>query len=245
MDKRVKFWQDNFSIFARTKKHENDVNVYGLHSWERRKKVFSELASHLAEAAVLGPGKLAADIGCGSGMLSRILASAGTDVVACDLCFDMLLRAGREDEAGKLMLVNADCEHLPFPDSSFDFAAGNGLVTILSDPTPFFNELNRILKPGGIAMIEVLNSCWLGRLRYILSPGYDLPSDVRVLHYLPWSLTRLLEDALETRFVHTLPIVRLNPRLSFLEEPLQSLARKIPLLALPFASSFILLARKD
>jgi SAM-dependent methyltransferase len=245
MDRRTKFWQDNFTVFARTRSLESDVNVYMPHSWQRRQKVFSELATHLTEEGVLGPGKTAADIGCGSGMFSRILSATGTQVVASDLCMEMLRRARQEDECGSIMLVNADCANLPFPDASFDFVAGNGLVTILSDPEPFLKELGRVLKPGGVAMIETLNGCWLGRVKFALSSGRSLPDDIGVLHYLPGPLGRTLAKAIGADFAHTLPLVRVNPGLAFLEEPLQCLARKIPLLTLPFASSFILLARKN
>ena len=244
MDKRTKFWQDNFTVFARTKTRESDVNVYMPHSWERRRAVFSELVGQLAENGIIGPGKLAADIGCGSGMFSRMLADTGASTVSTDLCFDMLWRAGDEDKSASLMRVNANCESLPFADESFDFVAANGLVTILSQPTSFLLEVGRILKPGGTAMIETLNSAWLGRIAFALSNGRSLPSDIAVIHYMPGPLGHLLAKCVKAPYAHTLPIVRLNDKFAFMEEPLQNLAKKLPFLALPFSSAFILLARK-
>lgn len=244
MDKRTKFWQDNFAVFARTKTRESDVNVYMPHSWERRCAVFSGLAGELAESGIIGPGKLAADIGCGSGMFSRMLADTGTDTVCADLCFDMLWRTGGEDKSASLMRVNADCENLPFADESFDFVAANGLVTILSEPTSFLLELGRVLKPGGVAMVETLNSAWLGRIAFALSSGRSLPADIGVIHYMPGPLGRLLSKCVGAPYAHTLPVVKLPKPLSLLEEPLQGLAKRLPMPILPFASSFILLARK-
>jgi SAM-dependent methyltransferase len=165
-------------------------------------------------------------------------------VVSVDLCFDMLWRAGGSDESSRLLRVNADCERLPFPDATFDFVAGNGLVTILSDPTPFLKEMGRVLKPGGTAMVETLNSAWLGRLPFAFS-GRALPSDIGVIHYLPGSLGRLLAKGIGASTFHTLPMLRLCDSLSILEAPLQRLARKAPLPMLPFSSAFVLLARKD
>ena len=244
MDKRTKFWQDNFAVFAKTKTRESDVNVYMPHSWERRRMVFSELVGTLAENGIIGPGKFAADIGFGSGMFSRMLSDTGTDTVSVDLCFEMLWRAGDEDKNSTLMRVNADCQHLPFANESFDFVAANGLITILSDPIPFLTEIGRVLKPGGTVMIETLNSAWLGRIGFAFSGGRSLPSDVGVLHYLPGPLGLKLARCIGAPYAHTLPIVRLNDSLAKLEEPLQRLGRKIPLLVLPFSSAFILLARK-
>jgi hypothetical protein len=77
-----------------------------------------------------------------------------------------------------------------------------------------------------------------------LTKARALPPDIGVIHYAPGKLAHLLSTALRTKDVHTLPVVRLNDALAFLEQPLQRLGEKMPYLALPFASAFILLARK-
>jgi len=242
-DRRTRFWQDNFELFAKTKDVESDVNIYMEHSWARRAAVFSELADELQRKGVIGPGKLAADVGCGTGLFSRMLANAGTETVSADLCFEMLKRAAKEG-GEKLSRVNAECEKLPFRDQSLDFISANGLVTILSDLGPFFGEIARTLKPGGTAMLETLNSFWLGRAASSLSGVRPLPPDIGVIHYTPFRLASLLRKAMPLKRVRCVPIVNISKDCPALEESVQRLASLSSLPALPFSSAFILLAVK-
>ncbi len=243
-DRRTRFWQENFELFAKTKPVESDVNIYMEHSWARRTAVFSALAASLRSKGALGPGKTAIDVGCGTGLFSRMIQRTGAETLSADLCFEMLRRAAKEEGGEELSRVNAPCESLPLRDASVDFLSANGLVTILSDTKPFLSEISRVLKPGGTVMLETLNSAWLGRLASSLSGVRPLPPDIGVIHYSPARLARLLRGSMAIRNLRTIPIVNLPNPFRPLEEPLQSLASFASLPALPFSSAFILLAVK-
>ncbi|HEY7932699.1 MAG TPA: class I SAM-dependent methyltransferase, partial [Solirubrobacteraceae bacterium] len=80
------------------------------------------LGPRLVEACGIGPGSTVLDVAAGTGNASIPAAKAGAQVTASDLTPE-LLQAGRaraESEDLVLDWVQADAEHLPFDDESFD-----------------------------------------------------------------------------------------------------------------------------
>ena len=80
------------------------------------------LGPRLVEASGIGPGMHVLDVAAGTGNASIPAAQRGASVTASDLTPE-LLEAGRHraDGAGvSLGWVEADAEHLPFDDASFD-----------------------------------------------------------------------------------------------------------------------------
>lgn len=51
--------------------------------------------------------------------------------------------------------VKADICHLPFEDNSFDFILCNHVLEHIPDDTKAMQELHRILKPGGTAILQI------------------------------------------------------------------------------------------
>jgi phosphoethanolamine N-methyltransferase len=43
---------------------------------------------------------------------------------------------------------------LPFPDQNFDIVYSKGVLVHIHDKTPLFNEIYRVLKPGGYLLID-------------------------------------------------------------------------------------------
>src|SRR3954464_13189968 len=80
------------------------------------------LGPRLVEGCGIGPGMRVLDVAAGTGNASLPAAKAGADVTASDLTPE-LLEAGRARAASEgleLEWVEADAEHLPFEDGSFD-----------------------------------------------------------------------------------------------------------------------------
>jgi ubiquinone/menaquinone biosynthesis C-methylase UbiE len=107
-----------------------------------------------ADAQLLGPvaGRRVLEVGCGAAMCSRWLAGEGAHPVAFDLSAGML-RHARTQAAGtgiEVALVQADAQHLPFRDDSFELAfTAFGAVAFVADSGAVMREVARVLRPGG------------------------------------------------------------------------------------------------
>lgn len=57
--------------------------------------------------------------------------------------------------------VQGDAIRLPFADESFDYVMSNQVLEHVPDPFEFFQEVNRVLRPGGRAFITTNQSFFL------------------------------------------------------------------------------------
>jgi ubiquinone/menaquinone biosynthesis C-methylase UbiE len=111
----------------------------------RTPDAFGSLEAAL-DALDLSP-KRALDLGTGTGRAAFMVARRypEAEVVGVDLAGEMLAEARRltpPELADRVRFEQADAEHLPAPDGSFE------LVT-LANMIPFFEELGRVTAPGG------------------------------------------------------------------------------------------------
>jgi SAM-dependent methyltransferase len=108
----------------------------------RRSELFVELAG-------LGRGRLALELGCGTGIFLEQVAESGARVRGLDLSTDLLAHARRR-VAGRdnVRVVCGNAERMPFPDREFDAVYGSSVLHHL-DLDPALRETHRVLKPGG------------------------------------------------------------------------------------------------
>lgn len=107
-----------------------------------------------ADAHLLGDvsGLRILEVGCGAAMCSRWLSGQGAHPVAFDLSAGMLrhARAGARATGIDVPLVQADAEHLPFRDASFDLAfTAFGAIQFVADSARLMREVARVVRPGG------------------------------------------------------------------------------------------------
>lgn len=100
--------------------------------------------------AIEEPPRRILDVGTGTGAAALALAERWreAEVVGVDIAPQMIEEARRKvppELAGRVRFEVVDAERLPFPDGAFD------LVTLLN-MIPFFDELARVLAPGGSAV---------------------------------------------------------------------------------------------
>lgn len=110
------------------------------------------LGPRLVEACGIGPGMRVLDIAAGTGNASLPAARAGGEVTASDLTPE-LLEAGRsraEQDGQTLRWVEADAEHLPFEDASFDVVISSIGVMFAPHHQEAADELLRVCRPGGV-----------------------------------------------------------------------------------------------
>jgi len=127
------------------------------------------------KALQLPLGSCGLDAGCGIGLQCLLLIeSLGPEgkVTGIDVLSEFL-EHGREivKEAGlskQISFQEGDIANLPFDDNSFDWAWSSDCVGYGPwEPLPLLQELNRVVKPGGIVAIAVWSS-------EKLLPGYPL-----------------------------------------------------------------------
>lgn len=106
--------------------------------------------------SIIGERKVSIlDVGCGTGVLSFLLAEMGHTVQGIDLSEGMLNKA-QEKAASKSIQVQfsiEDAEKLPYADNSFDVVVNRHLLWTLPDPDKALGEWFRVLKPGGTVVI--------------------------------------------------------------------------------------------
>jgi SAM-dependent methyltransferase len=109
------------------------------------------LASYEAALSGVEPApKRALDLGTGTGAGAFALARRfpAAEVVGVDLAVRMLAEAVQKTPAelrDRVRFEQADASALPYPGGSFDFVAHANMI-------PFFDEVARVLAPGGQAL---------------------------------------------------------------------------------------------
>jgi len=102
-------------------------------------------------SAVRGTPRRVLDLGTGTGVGARTVAERfpEAEVVGADLSERMLDEARRllpSELASRVRFETADGSALPYEDSSFD-------LVMLANMIPFFDELARVVAPGGSVVI--------------------------------------------------------------------------------------------
>ena len=103
----------------------------------------------------LAPGERVLDLGSGAGTDSLVAAQMVGEqgrVTGIDMTSAMLTKARAaavELRVTNVEFVEAEAEHLPFPDESFDVVISNGVIDLVPDKDAVFAEILRVLRPGG------------------------------------------------------------------------------------------------
>ena len=123
-----------------------------------------------------GPGRLI-DIGSGPGVLSGDVVARGFTLYEVDFALEMLRESRRRLQQSqgraRVSFIEAQLPTLPFAEASFDAATCIGVFAYLADPAPSLREIRRILKPGGVLVMQVSNAlCPAARLHSVLRRAY-------------------------------------------------------------------------
>ena len=116
-------------------------------------------------------GKRVLDVGCGAGTDLVRFARAGAVVSGVDLSASAiaLARQNFSQQALEADLLEADGEHLPYADDTFDLVFAHGVVQYTPGDASLVDECRRVLKPGGEAVFQVYNRVsWLNALSKLM-----------------------------------------------------------------------------
>jgi len=132
-----KFWQDREQIEA---VYSNEERIY----------------LNLIKVTEI-KGKKILEIGAGSGRDSLQLAHENAMVYVLDYSPQALQiikkLKGRNDN--QVHLIQADAFQIPMPDETLDIVFHQGLMEHFKNPLPLLNEHFRVLKPGGLLLVDV------------------------------------------------------------------------------------------
>ena len=92
------------------------------------------------------------DMGSNTGRYTRMVSNMGLPVEGVDFSEEMLALA--RSRHPDLKFHRGDAQALPFEDASFDGVVSLGLIQMVPDWRSALSETMRILKPGGMAVIE-------------------------------------------------------------------------------------------
>jgi len=113
------------------------------------------------------------DVGCGAGINSSKLLSS-KNIVGVDISPEAIELYKKNGFRGKVADLS---KGLPFPDNYFDAILFSEVLEHISSTSQALNELNRILRPGGLLFLSTPNSAfWVYRIFALL--GHTL-SDVQ------------------------------------------------------------------
>jgi arsenite methyltransferase len=115
---------------------------------------FSGVANHWTLGLIEG-GEVVLDLGCGAGtdlLIAGLMAGPDGRAIGVDMTPAMLAQA--RASAAQMGLTSVELhealiESLPIVDGSVDVVISNGVIDLVPDKEAVFNEIDRVLRPGG------------------------------------------------------------------------------------------------
>jgi ubiquinone/menaquinone biosynthesis C-methylase UbiE len=104
-------------------------------------------------------GKKVLEVGCGVGTMFEQFSGMGAEIHGLDLNLPSCETTWKRTELFKLSgcVYQGDAENLPFKDKVFDFVFSYGVLHHTPDIQKTFDEIYRVLKPGGKFLIMLYN----------------------------------------------------------------------------------------
>ena len=172
MESKSKSTTDAIRMYWNERIHDLEIARHPIGT----KPFFDELAAYRFEKLEYLPkvvdfsaykGKRLLEIGCGVGIDLVRFAKQGAIVTGVDLAEQSIQLARKNfdlnDVNGNLTVM--DGEHLEFGEGSFDVVYAHGVLQYTGETERMIQEIHRVLKPGGEAIMMVYNRCsWLNLL---------------------------------------------------------------------------------
>ena len=164
----------------------SDYNGYDYKKefWEKVDREYEDQADRMAIRKLL-PKRMAkfADIGGGYGRLANEYLKRAHKVIIFDYSKSELEQA-KEIYGDKIETRVGDIYKLPFKDGELDGLMMVRVTHHLKDMDKAISELYRVLKPGGVAVIEVANKRTLPKMaRFVTGRSKVNPFDKKVADY--------------------------------------------------------------
>lgn len=121
----------------------------------RREKIFKPRAEYISKIIVNGKNNVIGDIGAGFGLFLEELKKLLPDnhFIAIEPSRDMAEICGKKG----FKVLDRCLENIEDMENSFDYLTAFELTEHLFDPGLFFNDIFKLLKPGGYVLLTTLN----------------------------------------------------------------------------------------
>ncbi len=162
---------------------QGDFNVRIYDQMQRRLRDRGWIETKAVIASGIDHG-LALELGPGPGYLGLewLKHTRGTELCAVEISPDMIaLAEANAREYGlseRWRCLPGDARKIPFPAGAFDAVFSNGSLHEWSEPVEIFNEIHRVLKPGGRYFISDLRRDLIPFFRWFLYLAAK-PSEIR------------------------------------------------------------------
>lgn len=169
MKKRVYNSSEGYDLHA----PDYDNSLKYLDSFE--KDSFLKLISNIKGQSVL-------DLGCGTGRVIGELKREGAKIKAVDISGGILKVAQKKFPDVEFVL--ADAADLPFESESFDLVVSLFLIVHIKKLSSVFDEIYRVLKPGGRLILSNINQRKAPKLKlkdggqFVITSFYHMPKHV-------------------------------------------------------------------
>lgn len=116
------------------------------------------------------------DIGCGAGRLTEFFAKDFEHAYGVDISENMVLKARKRlKDVSNVTFVSNDGEHYPFEDNTFDLVFSYIVFQHMPSREVIqenFKEIKRVLKPSGIAKIQIRGGRKVKKGSWYYGPNY-------------------------------------------------------------------------
>jgi 2-polyprenyl-6-hydroxyphenyl methylase / 3-demethylubiquinone-9 3-methyltransferase len=117
------------------------------------------------------PGAVLVDMGCGGGLLAPHVARLGYRLAGVDLTRSALLKAAEHGVAA----VQGDATALPLADGCADVVCAGEILEHVTDLRAAVREACRVLRPGGLLVIDTIAATALARF-LVITVAERIPS---------------------------------------------------------------------
>lgn len=150
--------QDQLRLARRLQDRRSQTEAFfagAAGQWDRlRDELYGFAFTTHAMLALLPEDATVADLGCGTGQTAARLAPWVGKVIGVDSSAAMLKAArGRTEGLANVELRRADLTAVPIDDATCDAALLMLVLSYVPEPAAVVNEMFRILKPGGRAVV--------------------------------------------------------------------------------------------